>query len=105
MDFVAEVIPVEDNEKSITFDMETSEDERRRCQGRFLREKAINTPLRLTNTLRKRGKRVTDSKYAAITIEDFRDAEEEEAVNAFRDALVARDLLPASFDDYHTMLR
>ncbi|PQQ08035.1 phosphatidylinositol/phosphatidylcholine transfer protein SFH9 isoform X2 [Prunus yedoensis var. nudiflora] len=34
-----------------------------------------------------------------------RGGEEEEAVITFREALVARDMLPAQYDDYHTMLR
>ncbi|OMO95757.1 Cellular retinaldehyde binding/alpha-tocopherol transport, partial [Corchorus olitorius] len=60
---------------------------------------------KLTHGLRKRGKRVADCKYAAISIEDIRDAEEEKAVRAFRQALLARDQLPPRHDDYHTLLR
>ncbi|XWS36567.1 hypothetical protein CRYUN_Cryun20dG0095800 [Craigia yunnanensis] len=60
---------------------------------------------KLTHGLRKRGKRVADCKYAAISIEDVRDAEEEKAVRAFRQALLAKDQLPPRHDDYHTLLR
>lgn len=85
--------------------METSEDERRRYRGRSLKKKTMNASMKFTNTLRKRGKRVANCRYASISIEDVRDAEEEEAVNAFREALLANNLLPDRFDDYHTMLR
>ncbi|XVF32195.1 hypothetical protein REPUB_Repub17cG0061100 [Reevesia pubescens] len=60
---------------------------------------------KLTHGLRKRGKRVADCKYTAISIEDVRDAEEEKAVRAFRQALLAKDQLPPRHDDYHTLLR
>ncbi|GKU86061.1 hypothetical protein SLEP1_g639 [Rubroshorea leprosula] len=86
-------------------EIETSEDEKRRIRGRSLKKKAMTASTKLTHSFRKRGKRVTDCRYAAISIEDVRDAKEEEAVNAFRQELIAKDLLPASHDDYHTMLR
>ncbi|XP_038713748.1 phosphatidylinositol/phosphatidylcholine transfer protein SFH9-like isoform X1 [Tripterygium wilfordii] len=98
-----ETIASLENERS--FDIETSEDDKRRARGRSLRKKAMNASTRLTHSLKKRGKRIADSKYAAISIEDVRDAEEEKGVNAFRQALMAKDLLPARHDDYHTMLR
>ncbi|KHF99135.1 sec14 [Gossypium arboreum] len=60
---------------------------------------------KLTHGIRKRGKRVADCKFAAISIEDVRDAEEEKAVQAFREALLAKDQLPSRHDDYHTLLR
>ncbi|KAF2292598.1 hypothetical protein GH714_025897 [Hevea brasiliensis] len=41
----------------------------------------------------------------AISINDVRDANEEAAVNAFRQELIAKDLLPPRYDDYHTLLR
>ncbi|XP_038974097.1 phosphatidylinositol/phosphatidylcholine transfer protein SFH9-like isoform X2 [Phoenix dactylifera] len=37
--------------------------------------------------------------------DDEKDAEERKSVEAFREALIARDLLPARYDDYHTMRR
>ncbi|XP_052187971.1 phosphatidylinositol/phosphatidylcholine transfer protein SFH9-like [Diospyros lotus] len=65
----------------------------------------MNASTRLTQTLRKRSKRVAPCRFAAISIEDVRDEKEEDAVNAFRHALIAKDLLPAQHDDYHTLLR
>lgn len=82
-----------------------SEDERRRVRPRSLKKKAMSASTRLSQTLRKRGNRVADCRFASISIHDVRDAKEEEAVNAFRDTLLAKDLLPPRHDDYHTLLR
>lgn len=88
-----------------SWEPETSEDEWRKSRARSLRRKAMTASTRLTNSLRKRNTRVADCEYASIFIEDVRDANEEKAVNSFRQVLLARDLLPDSHDDYHTMLR
>uniref|UniRef100_A0A803PG62 CRAL-TRIO domain-containing protein n=1 Tax=Cannabis sativa TaxID=3483 RepID=A0A803PG62_CANSA len=100
-----EVVFAQEDEKSRTFEIETSEDERRRLRGRSLKKKTMNASMKLTQTLRKRGKKVANCRYASISIEDVRDSEEEEAVNVFRETLLTKDLLPSRFDDYHTMLR
>lgn len=102
---LGEVVLFQEDEKSRNFDIETSEDERRRSRGRSLKKKTMNASMKFTNSLRKRGKRVANCRYASISIEDVRDADEEEAVNALREVLLAKDLLPDRFDDYHTMLR
>lgn len=59
----------------------------------------------LSQSLRKRGSKVADCRFASISINDVRDSKEEEAVNALRRTLLAKDLLPPSHDDYHTLLR
>ncbi|XP_052489451.1 phosphatidylinositol/phosphatidylcholine transfer protein SFH9 isoform X1 [Gossypium raimondii] len=104
-----ELIAFQENErfrKEGNLDFETSEDEKRRpTRGRSLKKKAMTASTKLTHGIRKRGKRVADCKFAAISIEDVRDAEEEKAVQAFREALVAKDQLPSRHDDYHTLLR
>ncbi|KDP26382.1 hypothetical protein JCGZ_17540 [Jatropha curcas] len=100
-----EAISVQENERAKGVDLETSEDEKRRTKVRSLKKKAMSASNRLTHSLRKRSKRVADCRYAAISINDVRDAKEEAAVNAFRQTLIAKDLLPSRHDDYHTLLR
>ncbi|XP_047171562.1 phosphatidylinositol/phosphatidylcholine transfer protein SFH9 isoform X3 [Vigna umbellata] len=100
-----EEVLAQENERGRSLEPETSEDEWRKSRARSLRRKAMTASTRLTYSLRKRNTRVADSEFASIFIEDVRDANEEKAVNSFRQVLLTRDLLPDSHDDYHTMLR
>ncbi|XP_015575953.1 phosphatidylinositol/phosphatidylcholine transfer protein SFH9 [Ricinus communis] len=101
-----EVIWTQESERAARgMDLENSEDDRRRRKSRSLKKKAMSASTRLTHSLRKRGRRVADCRFAAISIHDVRDAKEEAAVNAFRQALILKDMLPPRHDDYHTLLR
>ncbi|KAK9030478.1 hypothetical protein V6N11_031904 [Hibiscus sabdariffa] len=55
------------------------------------------------NSMSKRGRR--SSKVMSIEIDDERSPEELQSVEAFRQALISEDKLPARHDDYHTLLR
>ncbi|CAO2839906.1 unnamed protein product [Amaranthus hypochondriacus] len=97
------IMMIRDERKS---EIEAFEDEPiRRTRIKNLRKKAVNASTKLAHGLKKRGKQIADCKFAAITIDDFRDEKEEEAVDAFRHILVEKGLLPTHLDDYHTMLR
>ncbi|KAL3828903.1 hypothetical protein ACJIZ3_017705 [Penstemon smallii] len=100
-----EIVTGSEDERGKRSDHELmSEDEKRRRRMRTLRRKAMNASTRIT-PLRKSSKRVAHCQFASISTEEFRDEEEEKAVNAFRRVLIEKDLLPARHDDYHIMLR
>lgn len=80
-------------------DVENSEDERRTTKIGALKKKAINASTKFRRSLKK------NSRKKSVAIQDVRDAEEQEAVDNFRQALIAEDLLPPRHDDYHMMLR
>ncbi|KAE9448293.1 hypothetical protein C3L33_19807, partial [Rhododendron williamsianum] len=83
-------------------DMENSEDEKKTRLG-SLKKKAIHASTMFRNSLTKKGRR--NSRVMSAAFEDEHDAEELKAVDAFRQALVLEELLPAKYDDYHMMLR
>ena len=80
--------------------MENSEDERRKTKIGALKKKAINASTKFRHSLKKRNPR-----RKVNIIKDVRDAEEQAAVDNFRQSLIAEDLLPHRHDDYHMMLR
>lgn len=84
---------------------DNSEEERRQSKIGALRKKAINASNRFSHSLKKRGKRKVDYRVPPVSIEDVRDAKEENAVHELRAKLLDSDLLPVKHDDYHTLLR
>ncbi|KAG5526669.1 hypothetical protein RHGRI_032812 [Rhododendron griersonianum] len=84
------------------YDVENSEDERKTRLG-SLKKKAINASTKFRHSFTKKGRR--NSKVMSVAFEDEHDAEELQAVDAFRQALILEELLPAKHDDYHMMLR
>ncbi|KAL9172659.1 hypothetical protein ABFS82_03G062200 [Erythranthe guttata] len=65
-------------------------------------KKAKSVSSKLRNSIKNKVKRINDA--GVHKIEDIH-VEEQKAVDAFRETLVLDNLLPASFDDYHIMLR
>ncbi|XVF01075.1 hypothetical protein REPUB_Repub04eG0056200 [Reevesia pubescens] len=84
-------------------DVENSEDERKTRLG-SLKKKAINASSKFRNSLKKKTRRHSRVMSTA-SIEDNLDAEELQAVDAFRQALILDELLPAKHDDHQMMLR
>ncbi|XP_012067237.1 phosphatidylinositol/phosphatidylcholine transfer protein SFH3 [Jatropha curcas] len=83
-------------------DMDSS-DEDRKTRLAALKKKAINASNKFRNSLTKKGRR--NSRVMSVSIEDNIDAEELQAVEAFRQVLILDELLPSKQDDHHVMLR
>lgn len=88
------------------YDLGTFGDDKRRVRVRSLKKKTMGASTRPINSFKTRSnKRVSNCQFASISIDDVRDEEEEKVVNAFRQILIEKDLLPNRHDDYHTLLR
>ncbi|GER50346.1 Sec14p-like phosphatidylinositol transfer family protein [Striga asiatica] len=83
-------------------DVECLDDERKTRLG-SLKKAALNASNKFRNSLNKRGRR--NSRVMSVVLEDEHDAEELQAVDAFRQVLILEELLPAKHDDYHMLLR
>ncbi|XP_051137572.1 phosphatidylinositol/phosphatidylcholine transfer protein SFH12-like [Andrographis paniculata] len=92
--------PVRPSQEKIEAD--NLEDERKTRIG-SLKKAAISASNKFRNSLSKR--RRNSSKVMSVVLEDEHDAEEVQAVDAFRQALILEELLPAKHDDYHMLLR
>ncbi|XP_020579348.1 phosphatidylinositol/phosphatidylcholine transfer protein SFH13-like isoform X2 [Phalaenopsis equestris] len=99
-----EVVADLDEKRDRTFDLEVSEEERRRTRMGSLKKKALSASNKFTHSLKKKGKKA-NYRTSSVSIEDIRDAQEESTVHAFRLELLERGLLPDRHDDYHTLLR
>lgn len=67
------------------------------------KKKAISASNKFRKSLSKKSRR--NSRVFSVVMDDEHDAEEVKAVDAFRQALILEELIPAKHDDYHMMLR
>ncbi|XP_024981291.1 phosphatidylinositol/phosphatidylcholine transfer protein SFH9-like [Cynara cardunculus var. scolymus] len=89
--------------EALRYDLGKFEEEKRRIRVRSFKKKAMIASTKSANSIKKR--HVSNCQFAHIAIDDVRDEEEEKAVNAFRQVLIEKELLPYRHDDYHTLLR
>ncbi|KAL3515142.1 hypothetical protein ACH5RR_022044 [Cinchona calisaya] len=83
-------------------DFENADDERKTRLG-SLKKVAISASTKFRHSLTKKGRR--NSRVMSVVFEDEHDAEELQAVDALRQALILEELLPAKHDDFHMLLR
>ncbi|KAK8367668.1 hypothetical protein V6Z12_A02G201300 [Gossypium hirsutum] len=68
-----------------------------------LKKAALSASSKFRNSFSKKGRR--SSKVMSIEIKDKHNADELQAVDALRQALILEELLPEKHDDYHKLLR
>ncbi|KAK7404419.1 hypothetical protein VNO78_05306 [Psophocarpus tetragonolobus] len=83
-------------------EIEYSEDDKKTKLGSF-KKVAISASSKFKHSLQKKGRR--HSRVMSVAIEDDVDAEELQAIDALRQALILEELLPSKHDDHHMMLR
>ncbi|XP_074308918.1 phosphatidylinositol/phosphatidylcholine transfer protein SFH12-like isoform X2 [Silene latifolia] len=80
---------------------ESLDDEKKTAMGSF-KKKAINASSKFRTSFQRRRR---SSKVMSIDFEDVHDAEEAKSVESLRQTLMAEEMLPSKFDDYHMLLR
>lgn len=93
-----------DERKDRKSDFEISEEDRKTRIGN-LKKKAMKASSKFRRSLKKKSRRKSDGQIRSVSIKDIRDIEELQTVDAFRQALIAEQLLPAKHEDYHMLLR
>lgn len=88
---------------STASEIDASEEEKLTAMVESLKKAAISASNKFRNSLTKKGRR--SSKVMSVEIEDVHDADELQAVDALRQALILEELLPEKHDDYHMLLR
>ncbi|KAH1158684.1 hypothetical protein AAZX31_11G113400 [Glycine max] len=94
--------PITDHRPVKGLEMEYVEDDKKKKLG-SLKKVAISASSKFRHSLQMKGRR--HSRVVSVAIEDNVDAQELQVVDAFRQALILEELLPAKYDDHHTMLR
>ncbi|KAJ0085710.1 hypothetical protein Patl1_09191 [Pistacia atlantica] len=84
-------------------DFENSEDDRKSRMGN-LKKKALKASSKFKPNFKKKNRRKSDDRIF-VSIEDVRNVEELQAVDALRQVLLSDELLPPRHDDYHMLLR
>ncbi|KAK7351870.1 hypothetical protein VNO77_11614 [Canavalia gladiata] len=91
-----------DRTVKIGHEIECSDDDKKKRIG-SLKKAAMSASSKFKHSFTKKGRK--HSRVMSVSIEDDIDAEELQAVDAFRQALILEELLPSKHDDHHMMLR
>ncbi|XP_041996336.1 phosphatidylinositol/phosphatidylcholine transfer protein SFH12-like [Salvia splendens] len=83
-------------------DADNLDDDKKTRIGSF-KKAAITASNKFRDSISRKGRR--SSRVMSVVLEDEHDAEEAQSVDAFRQALILEELLPAKHDDFHMLLR